>query len=545
MSLPVSSLFQKTKYQRVISSIYTYSIVVMKDTMNGSNRRNKRSINILNHHQGVKIMLSLGWGLLIIMQCDGLAFSKSHVSLLSQLQKFGQRNKCIERCNKFSEWNSSYRRNSRIIHVGLCMSPSKDDEKVLSAVKVPIKTEEEEEEENLKDLSNEEEGENDEIGQRKKMPRIETVSAKLLDDNDVELIESATGEVLAKKRSEEGIPKKEEEQRKQPSLLQEVVPKLDPSAKGYNIVLTHCTADFDTLASAIGLAKLWSSESSSSESNAFAPSETLPTYVVLPRGAHPAVQKFLALHKHLFPIRSLKSFSKGDLSKLHRLGLVDAQRRERIGPAETLLQYADRITIVDHHVQSDSDIIASASDDTETDYIVESVGSVSTMIAERLRDASSNVQITEAEATLLALGIHADTGSLCFDSTTPRDAQALAWVMGQGASQAAIAEHAQASLSPDQQGVLTQALINTNSTDIHGVTLSTVLLRYASLFFPNYGTNSSRFIRVYFTYFVLYYFLQKSHFFHFIHWIQKFIQKCGRFYKWFGRCHTRCLGIEQ
>ena len=508
MSLPVSSLFQKTKYQRVISSIYTYSIVVMKDTMNGSNRRNKRSINILNHHQGVKIMLSLGWGLLIIMQCDGLAFSKSHVSLLSQLQKFGQRNKCIERCNKFSEWNSSYRRNSRIIHVGLCMSPSKDDEKVLSAVKVPVKTEEE----NSNDLSNEEEeeGENDEIGQMKMMPQIETVSAKLLDDNDVELIESATGEVLAKKRSEEGIPKKEEEQRKQPSLLQEVVPKLDPSAKGYNIVLTHCTADFDTLASAIGLAKLWSSESSSSESNAFAPSETLPTYVVLPRGAHPAVQKFLALHKHLFPIRSLKSFSKGDLSKLHRLGLVDAQRRERIGPAETLLQYADRITIVDHHVQSDSDIIASASDDTETDYIVESVGSVSTMIAERLRDASSNVQITEAEATLLALGIHADTGSLCFDSTTPRDAQALAWVMGQGASQAAIAEHAQASLSPDQQGVLTQALINTNSTDIHGVTLSTVLLRYVSLFFPNHGTNSSRFIRVYLIYFVIYYSFKKN-----------------------------------
>ena len=427
-------------------------------------------------------MLSLGWGLLIIMQCDALAFSKSHVSLLSQLHNIGQRKECIEGFNTLSEWNSYYRRNSRIIHVGLCMSPSQDDENVLSAVKVPVKTEEDE----MEDFSKEEEKEDDdEMVQMKKRPRLETVSAKLLDDNDVELIESATGEVHARKRSE-GIKNEEERSNestrpssKQPSLLQEVVPKLDPSAKGYNIVLTHCTADFDSLASAIGLAKLWSSESSTSESNAFAPSETLPTYVVLPRGAHPAVQKFLALHKHLFPIRSLKSFSKGDLSKLHRLGLVDAQRRERIGPAETLLQYADRITIVDHHVESDSDIIASASDDTETDYIVESVGSVSTMIAERLRDASStnNVQITEAEATLLALGIHADTGSLCFDSTTPRDAQALAWVMGQGASQTAIAEHAQASLSPDQQGVLTQALINTNSTDIHGVTLSTVLLR--------------------------------------------------------------------
>jgi nanoRNase/pAp phosphatase (c-di-AMP/oligoRNAs hydrolase) len=32
--------------------------------------------------------------------------------------------------------------------------------------------------------------------------------------------------------------------------------------------------------------------------------------------------------------------------------------------------------------------------------------------------------LTEAEATLLALGIHADTGSLCYDSTTARDATA-------------------------------------------------------------------------------------------------------------------------
>jgi CBS domain-containing protein len=102
---------------------------------------------------------------------------------------------------------------------------------------------------------------------------------------------------------------------------------------------------------------------------------------------------------------------------------------------------------------------------------------VSTLIVERLMEADlEDDGLTEAEATLLALGIHADTGSLCFDSTTPRDAKALAWVMEQGASQAAIAEHAKSSLSPDQQGVLTQALINTNSTVVHGVTISTVLL---------------------------------------------------------------------
>ena len=77
---------------------------------------------------------------------------------------------------------------------------------------------------------------------------------------------------------------------------------------------------------------------------------------------------------------------------------------------------------------------------------------------------------------MYALRLHS-TGSLCYDSTTTRDVEALAWVMKQGASQTAIAEHAHSTLSQEQQGVLTNALINTNSTVVHGVTVSTVLLR--------------------------------------------------------------------
>lgn len=269
---------------------------------------------------------------------------------------------------------------------------------------------------------------------------------------------------------------------------------------GFNVVLTHCTADFDSLASAVGLAKLWTSENNENHikdmptpsandseekpKNAFdsSDSQNFPTFVVLPRGAHPSVQRFLALHKHLFPIRSLKSLP-SDLSKLNRLALVDAQRRDRIGPAEHLLEHAKRVIVVDHHVDMESDIPEA------TDYVVDKVGSVSTLIVERLMKQQERQQqlceidcdlspftLTEAEATLLALGIHADTGSLCYDSTTPRDATALAWVMAQGASQVAIAEHSQSSLSREQQSVLTQALIKTNSTIAHGVTISTVLL---------------------------------------------------------------------
>lgn len=92
------------------------------------------------------------------------------------------------------------------------------------------------------------------------------------------------------------------------------------------------------------------------------------------------MQRFLALHKYLFPIRSLKSLP-DDLTGLNRLGLLDAQMRDRVGPATKLLDYANRITVVDHHLESDSDIEC-------TDYVLDKVGSVSTLIVERLRQAN-------------------------------------------------------------------------------------------------------------------------------------------------------------
>ena len=354
-----------------------------------------------------------------------------------------------------------------------------------------------------KQIKREEQDRKEKLSDQKEIRPFGTYSARYLEDNGLEITTDDDGRVTARPPNfvdaTNEIPElvsatqgetmskadpKSQPSNKEPKRVKKFPPLVRPTIKeqpakmvpvsGFNVVLTHCTADFDSLASAVGLAKLWSSQvddddGGSSDKSEFDSSSEYPTYVVLPRGAHPSVQRFLALHKYLFPIRSLKSLPK-DLSGLNRLGLVDAQRRDRIGPAEPLIQHASRVTIVDHHLDSDSDIPEA------TDFILDKVGSVSTLIAERLMEASLVDGLTEAEATLLALGIHADTGSLCFDSTTPRDAVALAWVMEQGASQAAIAEHAKSSLSSEQQGVLTQALINTNSTDVHGVTISTVLL---------------------------------------------------------------------
>jgi tRNA nucleotidyltransferase (CCA-adding enzyme) len=79
----------------------------------------------------------------------------------------------------------------------------------------------------------------------------------------------------------------------------------------------------------------------------------------------------------------------------------------------------------------------------------------------------------------MALGIHVDTGSLTFTSSTVRDAAALAWVMGQGASQSAIAEFVEPNLSPTLQALSETAIAQLQREQQPGHTLGWVLLETA------------------------------------------------------------------
>lgn len=96
------------------------------------------------------------------------------------------------------------------------------------------------------------------------------------------------------------------------------------------------------------------------------------------------------------------------------------------------------------------------------------------MIAEQLQAAG--ILLTSAEATVMALGIHVDTGSLTFDHTTVRDAAALTWLMGQGASLRAIGEYVEPGLSSELQDLLSVALEQMQTETIRGYSIAWVLL---------------------------------------------------------------------
>jgi hypothetical protein len=144
--------------------------------------------------------------------------------------------------------------------------------------------------------------------------------------------------------------------------------------------------------------------------------------------------------------------------------VVDASTKDRLGAGQALLAGAKEVHVFDHHAMKQPDIEA-------TQLHLEDVGSVTTMVVEQLRE--KRVEVTDAEATLLAIGIHADTGSMTYDCTTVRDVEALAWVMQRGARQPVIAEFCHQRLTRDQQQFLSESFLRLNSTLHDGVNIGT------------------------------------------------------------------------
>ncbi len=215
-----------------------------------------------------------------------------------------------------------------------------------------------------------------------------------------------------------------------------------------DLILCHTTADFDAFGAAIGLSRLYPG-----------------SRIVLAGGAHPPVRDFLALYRDEFALIERRSVTPEKIRILH---VVDTQRRDRLGKtAEWLDRPGVEIRVYDHHGQGDSDIPA-------THWMIAPVGATTTLMVEQLQ--AQAVDLTIAEATAMALGIHVDTGSLTYDQTTPRDAQALAWLMGQGANITAIGEYVDPGLAPALQALLQTALAQIERRSLQGQTIAWVQL---------------------------------------------------------------------
>ncbi len=199
-------------------------------------------------------------------------------------------------------------------------------------------------------------------------------------------------------------------------------------------ILTHRQMDFDALASMVAAQKLY------------------PQSVMVVDGkSNPYVQDFVALAKDRLPFQRLQDI---DWAEVHKIVLVDTHDLNRAAGLK-LNNVLDKIPIeiFDHHPY-EGPIVKGMS--------IEGLGSCATLLVEKLE--AMEIPLSGFEATLFALGIYDDTGSLLFESTTVRDINAVAYLLKQGANLGVVAEYLRKPLTEEQKELL-QQLLNRGETE--------------------------------------------------------------------------------
>jgi tRNA nucleotidyltransferase (CCA-adding enzyme) len=208
------------------------------------------------------------------------------------------------------------------------------------------------------------------------------------------------------------------------------------------VITSHTNADFDALASMVAAKKLY-------------PEARL----VFPGSQEKSMRDFFL--ESAFYAMEVERLRNVDVNSITRLIIVDNRNPARLGKlAEALKRPGLPVHIYDHHPAMAGDVKGELE-------VVEEIGATTTIMVELLRQ--KGVPVTPLEATVFALGIYEETGSLTFISTTKRDAEAAAWLISQGAQLNIVSDFISRELTPEQVAVLNGLIEGATSYDINGV----------------------------------------------------------------------------
>jgi tRNA nucleotidyltransferase (CCA-adding enzyme) len=123
------------------------------------------------------------------------------------------------------------------------------------------------------------------------------------------------------------------------------------------------------------------------------------------------------------------------------------------------------VHVYDHHPDAEPQAAETLSLRPER-RLVEPVGATTTILVERLNEAG--VALTPFEATVMALGLYEETGSLAYTSTTPRDLEAAARVLHAGADLNLVSDTLRSHLDADQIALLNDLLRGSETYYLEG-----------------------------------------------------------------------------
>jgi tRNA nucleotidyltransferase (CCA-adding enzyme) len=210
------------------------------------------------------------------------------------------------------------------------------------------------------------------------------------------------------------------------------------------VIATHLNTDFDALASMLAARRLY-------------PGALIVLQPALARN----VREFTRLYADELELVEASSI---DLSRVRRLVAVETVHASRLGELEALaLDPQVEKIVFDHHDSARPEWVK-----PESVYLSEE-GALTTTLVGIL--AERELAVSPLEATAFALGIHEDTGSLSFASTTQRDAEAIAWCLRHGARLDELIHFLRPALDEEERELLGELLGSIRSVRSEGVEL--------------------------------------------------------------------------
>ena len=205
--------------------------------------------------------------------------------------------------------------------------------------------------------------------------------------------------------------------------------------------MTHANTDFDAFAAMLAARRLYPG-----------------AIVALSGSLNRNVRDFYRLHAEELGIVEQ---GRVDLAAVERLIVVETSHPARLGDFERVARDPEvEVVLFDHHGDEELDWV-------RPENVVRSDdGALTTTMVSIL--AEREVEVSPLEATVFALGIHEDTGSLSYAGVSLRDAEALAWCLRHGASQAMVAQYLHAPLGESERGLLDALLAAAETHRVDG-----------------------------------------------------------------------------
>jgi tRNA nucleotidyltransferase (CCA-adding enzyme) len=208
------------------------------------------------------------------------------------------------------------------------------------------------------------------------------------------------------------------------------------------VIATHTNTDFDAFAAMLAARRLYPD-----------------AVVAVPGGLNRNVREFYRLHADDLEAVEV---SRLEPDAIRRLIVVETSSATRLGELESVaLDPEVEKVVFDHHAGELPEWVK------PENAVVSQDGALTTTLVGVL--AEREIAVTPLEATVFALGIHEDTGSLTYPTATQRDADALAWCLRHGARQDLLAGFLHTPLADDERELLAALMEAMESERVAGV----------------------------------------------------------------------------